>query len=94
MPTRSTIYVVSLEHQPNTYEETSFTVEKAFKGLRNANAYARRLLRQTHPDAGEWDDYHESSSGGMLRITAGLEDGDQATVEVIGLVVEDEVVID
>ncbi len=94
MPTRSTIYVVSLEDQPNSYEEKSFTIGKAFKSLRNANAYARRLLRQTHPDRGEWDDYHESARGGMLRMRAGLADGAQALVEVTRLVVEDEIIID
>lgn len=72
----------------------SFTVKKASRSVRNANKYAKQLLRDTHPDAGEWDDYKESLYYGMLRIRAGLMDGDQAFVEVIELDVDDEEVID
>jgi len=73
---------------------SSFTVGKAFRSLRNANEYAKQLIRETHPDAGEWDDYEESLYDGMLRISAGNLCGDQAYVEVVELDVEDEEVID
>ena len=56
--------------------------------------YARDLLQKTHPDAGEWDQCSEYFDRGMLRIVAGLYDGDQVVVNVEKIVVEDEMVID
>lgn len=94
MPAYSYIYIVSLEHQYNSYEPKIFDVKKAFKSLGNANAYARELLQKTHPDAGEWDQCSEYLNHDMLKIVAGLYDGDQVVIIVKRVVVEDEVVID
>ena len=94
-PTQSTIYVVSIQNQCNEYEAKHFSVMKAFKSVRNAKAYAKRLLRVNHPERGtNWDDYEELAHSGMWMIRAGLVDGDQLQIEVEKVVVGDEVEID